>query len=416
MFDYIVCFYFGNRRMPLTNLLSKGDRYGFVKRHIEFLDKIKNTSEINRIIFAINGISDKDEKMIKRLLSESNLSNYKVIFRDNIDYSYGAWNHALIDNLDSESRYAFLIEDDYIPSSTKFHEHFIKMFDDHTAYVCQYYDTINKIKHAGISNGFIDYYKCREVYEKHKNIFKLVSSTDSKDYIAGSAETNQVLFLDYFTKEFGYGIKDITEENYSLYLHINKGQPSSVVKLYGNEDGLRLITPILELPPNYQSISDTMDFRKINRNDLEFINIVRNEYAAEYLHDSRTFTLDESIDWFEKYSPNFYIIELNEQPIGYFRLSNHSIYNKNIYIGADISSDFKGRGYGKAAYKKFIPFLFEEYDLNKISLEVLATNTVAISLYEKLGFKTEGIKRQEIKKGDVWVDSIVMSILKNEYE
>lgn len=159
-----------------------------------------------------------------------------------------------------------------------------------------------------------------------------------------------------------------------------------------------------------------MQFRKINKNDLKFVNTVRNEYASEYLHDSRTFSLDDTISWFETYNPDFYIIELNEQSIGYFRLSNHSVENKNIYIGADISIEYKGRGYGKAAYIEFIPFLFKEYDLNKISLEVLATNTVAISLYEKLGFKTEGIKRQEVKKGDKWIDSIVMSILRDEYE
>lgn len=157
-----------------------------------------------------------------------------------------------------------------------------------------------------------------------------------------------------------------------------------------------------------------MKFRKIHKNDLKFVNTVRNEYASEYLHDSRTFSLDDTISWFETYKPDFYIIELNEQPIGYFRLSNHSVQNKNIYIGADISIEYKGRGYGKAAYMLFIPYLFKEYDLNKISLEVLATNTIAISLYKKLGFKTEGIKRQEVKKDDKWVDSIVMSILREE--
>lgn len=251
MFDYIVCFYFGNRRMSLTNLLFKSDRYGFVKRHIDFLKKIKNSYELNRIVFVINGMSNQDEKMITELLLKSGINNYEVICRDNIDYSYGAWNHALIKNLDSNSKYAFLIEDDYIPSLKDFHKHFIKMFENNTAYVCQYYDTICHIKHAGISNGFIDYCKCREVYEKNKNIFKLVSSDNAKEYIGGFAETNQVHFLDYFTKEFGYDIKDITVENYSFYLDINRGQKNSLIKLYGNENGLLLITPILELLPEY---------------------------------------------------------------------------------------------------------------------------------------------------------------------
>jgi RimJ/RimL family protein N-acetyltransferase len=53
--------------------------------------------------------------------------------------------------------------------------------------------------------------------------------------------------------------------------------------------------------------------------------------------------------------------------------------------------------------------------LNKISLEVLSNNIIALNLYKKLGFVTEGIKRQEVYKNNQWVDSIIMSILKNEY-
>jgi RimJ/RimL family protein N-acetyltransferase len=89
--------------------------------------------------------------------------------------------------------------------------------------------------------------------------------------------------------------------------------------------------------------------------------------------------------------------------------------NKNIYIGADISPKFKGKGLGKLSYEKFIPFLFETYNLNKISLEVLSNNIIALNLYKKLGFVTEGVKRQEVYKNNQWVDSIIMSILKNEY-
>jgi hypothetical protein len=51
MFDYIVCFYFGNRRTSLTNFLLKHNRYGFVKRHIDFLEKLTITGMLNNVIF-----------------------------------------------------------------------------------------------------------------------------------------------------------------------------------------------------------------------------------------------------------------------------------------------------------------------------------------------------------------------------
>jgi len=157
-------------------------------------------------------------------------------------------------------------------------------------------------------------------------------------------------------------------------------------------------------------------FRRIEENDLQFLNNVRNEYCEEFLHDSRKFTLEETKEWFIKNTPNFYIIMFDDEKIGYFRLSNYSNVNKNIYIGADICPKFKGKGFGKLSYEKFIPFLFKTYNLNKISLEVLSNNIIALNLYKKLGFVTEGIKRQEVYKNNKWVDSVIMSILKNEYE
>lgn len=156
-------------------------------------------------------------------------------------------------------------------------------------------------------------------------------------------------------------------------------------------------------------------FRQIEHKDLEFVNNVRNQYAKEYLHDSRTFSINDINNWFLNTKPNYWMILNEGNTIGYFRLSNHSFVNKNIYIGADIAPEFIGKGFAKEAYKLFISFLFKEYELNKISLEVLSTNERAISLYNKLGFKQEGIKRQEVLKEDKFVDSIIMSILKEEY-
>jgi RimJ/RimL family protein N-acetyltransferase len=159
-----------------------------------------------------------------------------------------------------------------------------------------------------------------------------------------------------------------------------------------------------------------INFKKICHDDLEFLNRVRNEYCEEFLHDSEKFTIDDTVQWFNLNNPNYYIIFLNETRIGYFRLSNYSKKNKNIYVGADISPEFKGLGYGKLSYKKFLPFLFNEYDLNKVSLEVLSTNSIAINLYTNLGFVTEGIKRDEIYKNGKWINSIIMSMLKKELE
>lgn len=160
-----------------------------------------------------------------------------------------------------------------------------------------------------------------------------------------------------------------------------------------------------------------LHFYKIKESDLEFLNNVRNQYAHEFLHDGRTFSIKETVAWFNKTNPMYYIICDGdaENKIGYFRLSNYSERNKNIYIGADIAPEYRGKGYAKPAYKQFMDLLFSYYDLNKISLEVLHTNIIAINLYKSIGFVQEGIKRQEVLKNGIWLDSIIMSILKFEF-
>jgi RimJ/RimL family protein N-acetyltransferase len=156
--------------------------------------------------------------------------------------------------------------------------------------------------------------------------------------------------------------------------------------------------------------------RKLIKDDVCFLNSVRNECAEKYLHDSRTFSIQDSYKWFETTNPEYYLILYNDISIGYFRLSNHSIVNKNIYIGADLHKDWRGKGLAYESYCKFIPFIFEKYDLNKITLEVLSTNLVAKNLYKKLGFIWEGTKRKEIYKNGLYIDSEIMSMLREEYE
>ena len=157
-------------------------------------------------------------------------------------------------------------------------------------------------------------------------------------------------------------------------------------------------------------------FRPIEFNDCSFLSEVRNECVEEYLHNSTQYSLEQTQRWFYSLEIPYYIVFNDQDKIGYFRLSNYSKSNRNICIGMDIHKNFRGKGLAYESYCKFIPYLIETYDLHKVSLEMLGTNHRAYNLYLKLGFFTEGIKRQEVFKNGKYVDSIVMSILRSEVE
>jgi hypothetical protein len=234
MFDYITCFYFGKRRVNITNSLLLSDKYFFVKKHLDFIKNNKTVlKDVNNVVLVINDSNDEDLESVTNIKNEYPFSDkITIIGRDNSNYSYGAWNESLIHqiNFNTPSLYAFLCEDDYLPCDKNFHKKFIEFFNLNVVYVCQLYQN----NHAAISNGFISYQIIKEVYKTTKELFKLTNNNNTYE----NAEMNQFNFLTNFKN---LKCVDICEKYYSKFLEID----DSIV-VYGNETGEELIKPILE--------------------------------------------------------------------------------------------------------------------------------------------------------------------------
>ena len=76
---------------------------------------------------------------------------------------------------------------------------------------------------------------------------------------------------------------------------------------------------------------------------------------------------------------------------------------------------YRGRGYGTEAIELVLGFAFDGLDLHRVELEALSINTRALSLYENIGFRVEGRRRDAYRDGDGWCDAVVMSMLEDEY-
>jgi len=160
----------------------------------------------------------------------------------------------------------------------------------------------------------------------------------------------------------------------------------------------------------------TIKLRWMKLKDLSFLVAVRNT-GRSFLHDSREFDVKNAIKWWHKTCPRFAIIELLDgTPVGYIRTSDWDYKHRRVMIGADIHPDHRRQGYAFEAYELFLNHLFLPGGYNKVSLEVLSINQGAITLYEKLGFIREGVKREEILRDGKYLDSIIMSILRSEFE
>ena len=74
-----------------------------------------------------------------------------------------------------------------------------------------------------------------------------------------------------------------------------------------------------------------------------------------------------------------------------------------------------GKGVGKACTIFAVTHAFQQLNLRRVYLEVLATNERAATLYRKLGFKDEGRLRQHQFKNGAHVDVLVMGLMRDEW-
>ena len=73
-------------------------------------------------------------------------------------------------------------------------------------------------------------------------------------------------------------------------------------------------------------------------------------------------------------------------------------------------------GYGTEAMRLLLKHGFNTLNLNRVALDVYATNSGGIRSYEKAGFIHEGAKREAVFCDGQYIDLLQMSVLKKEWE
>ncbi|TKI58847.1 GNAT family N-acetyltransferase [Brevibacillus antibioticus] len=106
----------------------------------------------------------------------------------------------------------------------------------------------------------------------------------------------------------------------------------------------------------------------------------------------------------------------NDQVIGDVQIGDIDSKNRNAFIRISIDQNaYQGKGYGSEALLLMLDYGFGILNLHRIELNVFAFNERAIHTYEKLGFQREGVQRQALYYNHAYHDSILMSMLANEY-
>lgn len=109
-----------------------------------------------------------------------------------------------------------------------------------------------------------------------------------------------------------------------------------------------------------------------------------------------------------------YAIDAGEGMVGMVSVSNLDLKNRTGNLNVKIIDSARGKGYASKALNLVIEYCFQELGLNCITANILEKNSASRALFEKAGFKLDGILRQRVYKKGNYHNLCAYSLIKSE--
>lgn len=172
---------------------------------------------------------------------------------------------------------------------------------------------------------------------------------------------------------------------------------------------------------------DKIMLREYRRDDLSHITAWVNDMeTTKYLSDLFTWpqTVRNSEDFLEmrlsggRREAGFVIADRETQEyIGQADLMDINWIDRCGTVGIVIADKKnRGTGIGTEALRLLCGYAFMQLGLERVQLDVYAGNSRGIACYERVGFIKEGVKRHARFCRGAYMDVILMSVLREEWE
>lgn len=162
--------------------------------------------------------------------------------------------------------------------------------------------------------------------------------------------------------------------------------------------------------------------RAIEEKDLEILRKMINDQDFEYKVVGYSFPVStlQQKRWYENTINDKrnlkLVIEYDEKTIGLATLDNIDWKNRSAFHGMKLINEAQGKGIGKDVVMTICSYAFNELQLNRLEGGMLETNIPSLKLYEKCGWKKEGLFRQYAYKNGRYLDYYPVSILREEFK
>ena len=163
-----------------------------------------------------------------------------------------------------------------------------------------------------------------------------------------------------------------------------------------------------------------MKIRKLQKEDLSIrVEWMNHPNVYSSMHFEIPVKLENTIRWFENNLNNdrrrdvtFVDDDNNIVAFGGLTGTDPILRKAELYIF--VNPNIQAKGYGTKATKLLCEYGFKEMRLHKIYLETNGDNYAAQKVYERCGFKLEGILRHEYLKDSEWKDRVYYGLLEDE--
>jgi [ribosomal protein S5]-alanine N-acetyltransferase len=101
--------------------------------------------------------------------------------------------------------------------------------------------------------------------------------------------------------------------------------------------------------------------------------------------------------------------------LGMVNYHDGHIRSRRVAIGYIINPAHHQKGIATEAVSAMLDFCFGELGLHRAQAFVHPDNTASRKLVEKLGFRCEGLLRDNLRVGDAWRDDMLYALLKTDH-
>jgi [ribosomal protein S5]-alanine N-acetyltransferase len=104
----------------------------------------------------------------------------------------------------------------------------------------------------------------------------------------------------------------------------------------------------------------------------------------------------------------------SDRCLGMVNYHDGHIRSKRVAIGYIVDPAHHGKGIATEAVSAMLDFCFSELGLHRVQAFIHPDNIASRKLVEKLGFRSEGLLRDNLRVGDSWRDDTLYALLETD--